>query len=162
MSPKPREWVYCLVCYSVYRIGGRLCKARSMIASPTDRYIRNNRLYIELGHKYTLFVPCVVCIAQNNNDEVLNMPKFNEQTYQILHDMDKTNPDTFPMFGGAVYVATIDDLVTYLPHVISYARHKGYDIIDNIQTFCHICLIDPMLVQAYIGTTFTNLIREVL
>ena len=86
------------------------------------------------------------------------MPKFNESTYQILHDMDKTRPNVFQMFGGAVYVSTIEDLVNCLPHIISYSRHKGYDVIDNIKTFCHICLIDPMLVEAYLGMRFEEVI----
>ena len=86
------------------------------------------------------------------------MSKFNETTYQILHNMDKTRPDVFPMFGGAVYVSTIEDLINCLPHIINYSKRKGYDIVDNIHTFCHICLIDPMLVQAYIGIEFAKLI----
>ena len=86
------------------------------------------------------------------------MSKFNEKTYQVLHDMDKTRPNVFPMFGGAVYVHTIDDLIDYLPNVISWSRRKGYNIIDNIHTFCHLCYIDPMLVEAYIGMRFEELI----
>ena len=87
------------------------------------------------------------------------MSKFNDATYQILCDMSKTQPDVIPMYGGAVYVSTIDELISCLPHIISYSRIKDYDIIDSINTFCHICLMDPMLVQAYIGTAFEELIQ---
>ena len=88
------------------------------------------------------------------------MSNFNESTYQILRDMSETRPDVIAMFGGAVYVSTIDDLINCFPHIFHYSQIKGYDIIENMHTFCHICSIDPSLVEAYLGMSFEELIQD--
>ena len=66
------------------------------------------------------------------------------------------------IFGGAIFVKSVDDVVKYLPHAIKAAKfyrwHEG--TAGVCRRFCHLCLIDPTLVEVYIGMKFARLEEE--
>jgi hypothetical protein len=82
-----------------------------------------------------------------------------------VHDHIEAIADKYdnaiPIFGGALWVHDkgFDAIVDYLPKVVENARFFGWHagIADAIRTYLHICNIDPMLVEAYLGVRFSQL-----
>lgn len=92
----------------------------------------------------------------------LSEPMEPNATMRRIEALDEKYPKAIPIFGGALWVDSIEKLITGLPHVIHSAKfwnwHEG--IAGACRTFCHLCLIDPMLVEAYIGMRFEQLIKN--
>lgn len=86
---------------------------------------------------------------------------------QIIEELDNKYPNTIPVFGGALWAyeyakkSDIKTFVTYLPHVISEAKFRGWHegAVGALRRFCRICLVDPMLIEAYLGIKFEELIK---
>jgi hypothetical protein len=86
----------------------------------------------------------------------------------ILHHIN-TIADRYsnaiPVFGYAYHMDTIDmdSVIKKLPEVICAARffkwHAGEA--EACRTFCNICFIDPMLIEAYIGMRFEELVQKI-
>jgi hypothetical protein len=70
------------------------------------------------------------------------------------------------VLGGACFAIehthNFAEFVMYLPHVISSAKFYNYHETpaQACRTFCHLCLVDPMLVEVYLGMTFEELINN--
>lgn len=83
-------------------------------------------------------------------------------TQRAIEALNEKYSNAIPVFGGALWVHDLETLVASLPSVISGARffswHAG--VIDACRTFCHLCFIDPMLVECYIGMKFEQLIER--
>lgn len=73
--------------------------------------------------------------------------------------LDEKHPNAIPIFGGAYFVRDLDGLIASLPHVVSSAKTLKWheSIADTLRTFCRLCYVDPMLVEAYIGIRFEKL-----
>lgn len=86
----------------------------------------------------------------------------NETTMKMIEDLNDKHSHAISIFGGAVYVQTIDDVINKLPHVIMMSKFYEWheSVAQACRTFCHLCFIDPMLVEAYIGMKFERLIEE--
>lgn len=63
------------------------------------------------------------------------------------------------LFGGVYFVNNIEDIIHLLPHIIKSAKFFGWkeNIANACRQFCHLCITDPMLVEAYIGKRFEDL-----
>ena len=83
-----------------------------------------------------------------------------------LEAMEELHPNTIPVLGGAYFAIDHTDnfaeFVGYFPHVVSSAKFFGYEggAVKALRTFCHLCLVDPMLVEVYLGMTFEQLTKE--
>jgi hypothetical protein len=79
---------------------------------------------------------------------------------KAIEALNKKHSNAIPIFGGALWVNDLDALVSSLPSVIHGAKffkwHAG--LADACRTFCHLCLIDPALVECYIGMKFEELV----
>ena len=81
-----------------------------------------------------------------------------------LCKLQKEHKNAIPVLGGAVFAATAiknNDLETFVEHLVSVPRNSvffGWDegIKDALNTFCHLCLVDPKLIEVYIGMTFVE------
>ena len=86
---------------------------------------------------------------------------------QIIEQLADEHSSAIPIFGGALWAyeyAKVGDLanfVNYLPHVVSEAKfrhwHEGID--GALRRFCHICLVDPMLIEVYLGIRFEEVCK---
>lgn len=87
--------------------------------------------------------------------------------YNAITALDAKYPNAIPIFGGALGAYNcinsehpdFKQFTSYLPSVISSAKffkwHEG--VVGALHTFCHLCLVDPHLVELYIGMTFNEL-----
>lgn len=81
---------------------------------------------------------------------------------QIIEELDEKYDNAIPVFGGALWAyeyafkGDLKNFVKYLPNVVSEAKfrkwHEGID--GALRRFCHICLVDPMLIELYLGIRF--------
>ena len=75
-----------------------------------------------------------------------------------------------PIFGGAYHAVeyvqpeTMDlhKFVRYLANVPSNAKFYGWEkgVEDALNTFCHLCMIDPMLIELYLNTKFSEIAKH--
>lgn len=82
----------------------------------------------------------------------------------IIEGLSEKHSNAIAIFGSAVfaYDATfgsrqdMNKFMSYLPDVASRARffewHEG--VAGALRRFCHICLVDPMLIEVYLGMSF--------
>ena len=86
----------------------------------------------------------------------------NKATEKMIIKMQKTEPNTIAIFGGAIWVTDIDELLEFLPAVVRNARFLKWEkgLADACRRFCHLCFIDPTLVEAYIGMKFETLVEK--
>lgn len=89
--------------------------------------------------------------------------------YNDIHDHIIALSNKYPkenvvaIFGGALYayehVNNFEKFVEYLQGVahsaVFFKWHKG--VADALRTFCHICYVDPTLVELYLGIHFNEL-----
>ena len=97
------------------------------------------------------------------------MHKNDQGTIQRIIALGKQHDNAIPVFGGAalaynhIHAETPDfeGFIEYLSHVIDEADfrrwHEG--IAGACRTFCHLCLVDPALVEAYLGMKFEQLVE---
>lgn len=70
-----------------------------------------------------------------------------------------------PIFGGAYHAVEyaqpetmdLEKFSNYLLNVPSSAKFWGWEkgIEDALNTFCHLCMIDPMLIELYLNIRFS-------
>lgn len=81
-------------------------------------------------------------------------------TQKAIEALDEKYPNAIPIFGGALWVHDLEALIDSLPSLISNAKfwkwHGG--LADACRTFCHLCFIDPALVECCIGMKFEQLV----
>lgn len=78
------------------------------------------------------------------------------------------NENVVSIFGGAVEdVEITNNLEMFCNHLIYIARraafwkwHKG--VADAMRVYCHLCYVDPYLIEAYCGTTFDEFAPAVM
>lgn len=80
-----------------------------------------------------------------------------------IEALDEKYPNAIPVFGGAYFAVeyvqcdnpNISKFVGYLPDLVNSAIfHKWHE--GALNRFCHLCFIDPKLVECYLGTTFSH------
>ncbi len=81
-------------------------------------------------------------------------------TQKAIEALAEKHSNAIAIFGGALWVHDLEMLIASLPSVISGAKfwkwHAG--LADACRQFCHLCFIDPMLVECSIGMTFEQLV----
>lgn len=92
---------------------------------------------------------------------------YNVQT--VVEELHEKYHNAIPVFGGALWAYNyvsgnnidIKKFVSYLPGVITSSRffqwHEGE--VGALRRFCRICLVDPNLIEAYLGITFKELVN---
>jgi hypothetical protein len=92
----------------------------------------------------------------------LSEPMEPNATMRAVEALDEKYPNAIPIFGGAIWVNGIEEIIQSLPHVIHSAKFFGWhDTLANAcRTFCHLCFIDPALVECHIGMKFEKLTGE--
>lgn len=83
----------------------------------------------------------------------------NNDNYNRLMAYADTDDDAIAIFGGVAFAHNIDDIVEMLRHVIFDSRFRGRDIVNDLNTFCILCGVDPALIEAYIGIRFAALVQ---
>ena len=95
--------------------------------------------------------------------------------YDVTAVVQRMNDETHRasvVLGGATFAIQyvhgdtmdIDTFITVcLPHVVRNARFFGWPEgpVDALNRFCHICLVDPKLIEAYLGITFEEVVKHV-
>lgn len=84
----------------------------------------------------------------------------NTVTIKMLEDLNERHSHAVAIFGCAASVKDIKDVLDFLPQVIGNAKfYRWHESAANAcRTFCHLCLIDPSLIEVYIGISFEKLI----
>ena len=82
--------------------------------------------------------------------------------YNAIMALADKYPNVIPIFGGALWVeGDINKLISCIPHVVHDAKffnwHEG--VVGAIRTFCHLCFVDPALVECCIGMSFKELVE---
>lgn len=83
---------------------------------------------------------------------------------QAIENLCEEYPRAYLVFVGATVVnGEIARLVEQIPGVIRNASLYDWheSIVDTLRRFCHLCSIDPSLVEVYIGQTFESMADEV-
>ena len=90
-------------------------------------------------------------------------PTNQNATMRAVEALDEKYGNAIPIFGGAIFVHNIEDIIHTLPHVIHSAKFfKWHDTPANAcRTFCHLCFTDPALVECAIGMKFEKLTEEI-
>ena len=76
--------------------------------------------------------------------------------------------NAIPIFGGALGAhqcierGDFDGFVGYFPDLIHSAKFFRWheDIVAVLRRFCHLCYVDPMLIEAYLGCTLHELVQH--
>ena len=94
----------------------------------------------------------------------------NEMVKDAVIHLSETYRNAVPIFGGAplAYMEihkeepNFDGFIGYLAHVIDEAKFRRWHdgIAGALRTFCHLCLVDPALVEAYLGVRFEQIEKE--
>ena len=98
----------------------------------------------------------------------MKLVDYNEQTRAMINNIADQFPDesVHAIFGGAVFIdhTDIDTIVDTLPRLMQSAKFFKWSkgIADACRTYCHICLIDPALIEAYIGMRFEALAEIII
>ena len=87
---------------------------------------------------------------------------------QIIEELDDKHSNAIPIFCGAISAyecaerGDIDGFVKHLPHVVCEAKFRNWHegIVGALNRFCRMCFIDPMLIEAYLGMRFEELIKQ--
>ena len=86
---------------------------------------------------------------------------YDPAVYNAIIALDAKYPNAIPVFGGALGAyehinsehPNIKAFVFCLPEVVHSAKfHKWHEgTVGAVRRFCHLCLVDPQLVELYIG-----------
>ena len=92
---------------------------------------------------------------------------YDESVYNAIMSLDSKYPNAIPVFGGALgaynYINSdtpdlysfVCSIKTVAENAVFYKWHEG--AVGAIRRFCHLCYVDPMLIEAYIGATFEDI-----
>ena len=87
----------------------------------------------------------------------------------MLLELNEKYDHAIAIFGGAygahqaIISGKFDEFVPFLATVIKLAKFYRWheSIPQTLRRFCHLCLVDPALVEAYLGISFAELADEV-
>ena len=92
---------------------------------------------------------------------------YDDAVYNAVTALAEKHSNAIPIFSWALGAYNcissdspdFESFVKYLPYVVSNAKHYKWHegAIGALRTFCCLCSIDPMLIEAYIGMTFQEL-----
>ena len=88
---------------------------------------------------------------------------YDESVKSAIEALGDKYSNAIPVFACALsaYNSSIEDLVGYFPDVISNAKfyhwHEG--VVGALRRFCRLCLVDPDLIEVYLGISFAELVE---
>ena len=86
--------------------------------------------------------------------------------YNAITALDEKYDNAIPVFGGALgaynnissdnpdYMAFIKSMFSAAKNAVFHDWHEG--AVGAMRRFCHICLIDPSLIELYMGMTLAE------
>lgn len=85
--------------------------------------------------------------------------------YDAIVALDKKYGNAIPVFGGALGAhkcierGDIAGFVRYFPDLIHSAKFFKWheNTATVLRRFCHLCLVDPALIEVYLGCTFNEI-----
>jgi hypothetical protein len=87
-------------------------------------------------------------------------------TQRFIERLQEKHDNAIPIFGGAIFIdgSDIYKVALYLPSIIRNAEFfRWHDTLANAcRVFCHSLFIDPMLMEAYIGSSFEDFVEGLL
>lgn len=94
------------------------------------------------------------------------MSNFDKSTQSRLAELQKSFRNAIPLFGGACWATStiangdFEGFCWYLPGIVKSAKFWGWSgsIESALVTFCDLCLVDPKLVELYLGMTFAEFV----
>ena len=87
---------------------------------------------------------------------------------KVLTNLNERHDNAIAVFGIAQCALqyaqgstlNLDEFIKFLPYVARDAKffrwHEG--VVGALHRFCHICLVDPKLIEVYLGMSFKELI----
>ena len=96
---------------------------------------------------------------------------YNQGVYNAITALADKHDNAIPIFGGALgaykhincdnpnYKQFVKCLINAIDDAQFYKWHEG--TIGAARRFCRLCLVDPALIELYIGTSFEELCKEV-
>lgn len=92
---------------------------------------------------------------------------YNEGVYNAINTLSTKYPNAIPIFGGALgayecvntdtpnFKAFTSCLLTVAHNAKFYNWHEG--VTGALRRFCRLCLVDPALVELYLGISLAEL-----
>ena len=68
-------------------------------------------------------------------------------------------PNAIPIFGVALWIDGVEELVDCLPNLINSVKFYGWHETpaDACRRLCRLCFVDPALIEAYLGVKFEQI-----
>ena len=95
---------------------------------------------------------------------------YDTSVYNAIMSLDEKYPNAIPVFGGALHASkhincdtpNFGKFISYFPDLINSVKfYKWHEsAVEALRRFCHICYVDPMLVEAYLGVRFEDIVEE--
>lgn len=93
---------------------------------------------------------------------------YDKSIYNAIMSLDSKYPNAIPVFGGALHASkyvncdspNFAQFVSFLPDLIHSVKfYKWHEsAVQALRRFCHLCYVDPALVELYIGMSFAELV----
>lgn len=97
---------------------------------------------------------------------LLTEPFAPNATQKFIEALAEKHDNAIPIFGGAIFLdgSNLESIALYLPAIIRNAEFfRWHDSLANAcRQFCHCLFIDPMLMEAYIGSSFEDFVEAFL
>lgn len=97
------------------------------------------------------------------NKELYSTPDwvYDCPAYRAIMFLSEKHDHAVPIFAWAVdvYGKSLPEIIEHIPDVVREVRFYGWHtgIVGAIHTYLHICNVDPMLVEAYLGARIDQL-----
>ena len=80
-------------------------------------------------------------------------------TQRAIETLAEKYPNAIPIFGVALWIDGVEELVDCLPNLIDDVKFYGWHETpaNACRTLCRLCFVDPALIEAYIGMKFEQL-----
>ena len=96
----------------------------------------------------------------------INSTWYDQGVYNAITALDEKYPNAIPVFGGALSAynnihSDCPDYMSFVESVLSAAKNAAFHdwhegTVGAMRRFCHLCFIDPSLIELYIGMTFAE------
>ena len=96
---------------------------------------------------------------------------YDQAVYNAIEALDDKYSNAIPVFGGALgafnninsdnpdYTAFVRSMLAVAKNATFYHWHEG--AIGAMRRFCHLCLIDPALIELYMGMTIAEVAEAI-
>ena len=95
---------------------------------------------------------------------------YDKGVHHAISTLSEKYSNAVPVFGGAlgayncINADTVDidgfmsHLISVIPNAKFFNWHEG--VVGALRRFCRLCLVDPALIECYIGMSFEQLCEE--